>query len=1070
MLAGAPVLSGQAVLTGTVTDASGAVIPGAAITVKNERTGLKRTVQASEAGIYLITNLAAAPYHVTGQAEGLGPNEYTDVRLATGQERTLNLILQPANLTQEVTVSGGELVVIDTSSARMGVNVGEREVANLPLNGRQLSQLYLMAPGAVTTGGGSYDNIRFSGRANQQNVIRYDGVEATGIIDASPGNLNGESSSAFRLQSSLENVQEFRVESNNYPAEYGTGSGGQISVVTKSGSNDFHGSLFEYLRNNALDARNYFDRDQPSALRVNQFGGSLGGPLRRDRLFFFTGFEVLRQRAGINLVEAVPAAAARLRAVASIQPLLAAYPTGMASTTDPNLDLAYLNRSARVNEVYGSLRMDYKLSEKYQVTGRYFRDQGESYEPIGVTGNGQRFNGVPQNAMVSLQQILTPSLINETKVGLNAYKTRSYGQAPVIPGVDMSAISVNLSGSVALPGIGGQGGSAGLATAGGLIRSSSAFNGRAQPYTNYSVSFVDGLSWIKGQHSFRFGMEVRPIRLFTDRQGGTTYSFSNLDDFLVNRPSQIQFTSDLSTPSPYNNGATGIREARQTYYIGYAQDEWKLRQNVTLNYGLRWEYFSVLHEARNLNVQMDTVNGVLKPSNAPFYQSSMKNFGPRLALNWAPGRFHNNTVFRIGAGYYYGPGQTEDLIQPIESDRVVTTLPAGSVFPVDPNQILARYDINSPTLRYQPRAYTPGYRVPERIFSYTASVQHQLASGTVLTIAYVGSQGRNLFLRSITNLITGVDTNPVTGAAIVTRQFGDRFAEVDIKTSGGNDSYNALQTSFSRRYHRGLTIGGQWTWGHSLGTSAGSNEARTVQDPFHYRGDRGNNNFDVRHSMNLNLLYELPFGKGVLGGWQVGGILNARTGLPVEVGITRNDVVYRDNRTGAIVNSPILVGGSPVTSAIINTPGGGASRNVRRPDLVAGVNPYLKTGDKLYFINPAAFAMPQPGTYGNLARNALSGPGMAQFDLTLHKRFPVRERIHLEFRAEMYNLFNHANFANPSSRLNNSLGTAARQIQPGQPFDASSAGGTFGVINRTLERAVGLGTSRQAQLSLRLVF
>ena len=232
--------------------------------------------------------LPPALYKVSATLEGFAVSEYTDVPLIAGQERKLDLVLAPATVTTQVNVSGGELVVVDTSSARIGGNVNEREVATLPLNGRQLSQLYLLVPGAQTAGGGSFDNIRFSGRANQQNAVRFDGIEGSSIIDASPGNLNGETSTGFRLQASLENVQEFRVESSNYPAEYGTGTAGQISVVTKSGSNDFHGSLFEYVRNNAFDARNFFDKTtDPAPLRLNQFGGSLGGPIKKDKLFFF---------------------------------------------------------------------------------------------------------------------------------------------------------------------------------------------------------------------------------------------------------------------------------------------------------------------------------------------------------------------------------------------------------------------------------------------------------------------------------------------------------------------------------------------------------------------------------------------------------------------------------------------------------------------------------------------------------------------------------------------------------------------------------------------------------------
>jgi len=313
--------------------------------------------------------------------------EYTEIHLSVGQERTLNIVLQPASVTTEVNVSGGELTVIDTSSAAIGANVNTREVGALPLNGRQLSQLYLLAPGAQTAGGGSFDNIRFSGRANQENAVRFDGIEGSSIIDASPGNLNGETSTGFRLQSSLETVSEFRVDSSNYPAEFGTGTAGQISVVTKSGGNELHGGLFEYLRNSALDARNSFDGTTKTPLRLNQFGGSVGGPIVKEKLFFFAAIESLRQRAGVNLIASVPSAAARARAVPSIQPLLAGYPIGTQSTANPDLDVARLSASSPIDEYFGSLRLDYRLTDKYTMFVRYNRDQGYLQSPLDVSGS-----------------------------------------------------------------------------------------------------------------------------------------------------------------------------------------------------------------------------------------------------------------------------------------------------------------------------------------------------------------------------------------------------------------------------------------------------------------------------------------------------------------------------------------------------------------------------------------------------------------------------------------------------------------------------------------------------------
>jgi Carboxypeptidase regulatory-like domain/TonB dependent receptor len=1074
---------------GLVTDPTGSVIPDATVTVKNTKTGEQRSVKSNGSGYYIVPNLPAAWYTVTGKATGLGPTEFSEIRLTVGQERNLNVILQPAALSQEVTVSAGELTVIDTSSARMGANVNEREVASLPLNGRQVSQLYLLAPGAQTAGSGSFDNIRFSGRANEQNEIRIDGAEATSILDTSPGNLNGEISSGFRLQASLETIQEFRVESSNYPAEFGTGTGGQISVVTKSGGNAFHGALFEYLRNDKLDARNFFDGSLKSPLRLNQFGGSIGGPIIKNKMFFFADYEGLRQAATVNLIATVPSVSARARAAPSIAAVVNAFPVGQRPTTNPDLDVAQRSTSSTITENYGNIRFDYRFNDKYNMYVRYFRDQGISDSPIeGTSVSGSRFlvTAVPQNALIDLSQVLAPTVLNETKFAFNGAKTRASGFAPPIPGVaNASAISVDFTGNATIPGIGGQISSAGAARLGGLVRSNSTQNGRGQPYTNYSLSFIDTLSWIKGTHNYKFGGEVRPLRIYTDRLGGTTYTYANLNDLLANNPTQTSFLGDVSAPSPFNGGATGIREAKQHYLIGYAQDEWKIRPNLTINYGLRYEYYSVLHEVRSLAVIVDATTGEFRdPKTTDFYQSSKLNFGPRLGFSWSPQRFNNKTVFRVGAGYYYGPGQTEDQIQPIESDRVSKVLTgAAAVFPIDPAQIIATYNINDPNLGYQPRVYpNRSYRIPEKVLSYTASVQQELPGSAVLTLAYVGSQGRNLFLRGWTNRIISVGMNPTTGAAIPVMQFGNRLAQMDFKTSGGTDHYDSMQVTLNRRFSAGLTVGSQWTWSHSIGNTGGSNEANTTQDPMNFALDHGNNNFDVRHNVNITALYELPYGsgrkyghdanpivKGVLGGWQLGEVFNFNSGLPFEVRVVRPDIVYRDTRNNTFVASPIVVDGAPVTVPVINVPGGGNFRNFRRPDYIGG-DPFLHTDDKRFFLNPAVFAIPAPSRVGNLGRNVLHGPILSQFDLTAQKRFPIREQVNLEFRAEIYNLFNRANLANPPVQLNQSLGVGTNQVQPDQPFTAAAAGGAFGVFNGTVERAVGLGAQRQIQLSLRLNF
>ncbi len=1161
--------SDQGRIVGMVRDPNNAVVSGATITVRNERTGEERNVTTNDEGLYQVTALKPAAYSVTVTAQSFKTSKASAVQLNVGQELTLDIAVQPG-LAETIDVVSSDEVALDTSSAKLGANVNQREVAALPLNGRQLSQLYLQAPGSVNTGSGTFGDVRFSGRAVEQNIVRYDGIEGTAIIDASPGNLNGEVPTPFRLQSSLENIQEFRVDSNNYPAEQGTGTGGQINVVTKSGGNQFHGSLFEYLRNDALDAPNFFDNiiGQKSSLRLNQFGGSIGGPIKTDKAFFFFSYEGYRLRAGVNSIEAVPGQAARICAAplgtgtincrataATLIPVFRA-PNAVTLRTGPDLfDTVQLQSKNRVNENSAAFRFDYKFNERHSSYFRFFRDQGTNNQPEGVTGRRIAINSVPQNAVVALQSILSTNLLNEMKVGYNSAYSRVNGIAPTVGGIDFSNISLNISGSVAGFALPGQGANAGVASPGGLVRANSATNGRGQPYTPYSLSFIDNLSWTRGRHSFKFGGEVRPIRLYTDRQGGITYTYSSINNFLANSAQSVQYLGDVSAPSPFNGGATGQRFAKQEYYIAYAQDEWKLRSNLTLNYGLRYEYYTPLREDRNLQVLFDINTGQLRDPKEAAFKTAKNNFGPRVALTWSPrqtgtGFFGGgHTVLRGGLGIYYGPGQTEDQIQPIESDRISSTISnVTNAFPQDPAVIAAAFLSNPNNRAYQPRAYSADYKVPERVFQYSVSLQQELPYKLVLTTAFVGSQGRNLFLRSVANNIlpgqtvindgtalpTGVGVINRTNAAgqvvavNTVRQFSiisgtssvqNPFAEVDFKTSGGRDNYRALQMSLGRRFSTGLSLNSQYTFARSFGNTAGSNEARTAannaRDINEFAYDDGYNNFDVRHSFNLSALYNLPFGKGqkhdfgtlgnaFLGNWEIGTIVNARSGLPLEVGIVRPDVVIQcRNASGCVV--PTSTGGATTTFAngftaqlpgtinaanplppgfiaVVNTPRGGASRNVRRPDFVPGVSPYLNNDRNL--LNPAAFATPAPAAFGNVPRNTLRGPNFRQFDLVFNKRFPVREHMTIEFRTEVFNVLNHANFDIPGSRLNlalpsvtfNASGASANTYtfgagaQPGQAYTPAQAGQTFGLLRQTVVRDVGLGTSRQIQFALRLNF
>jgi hypothetical protein len=732
------------------------------------------------------------------------------------------------------------------------------------------------------------------------------------------------------------------------------------------------------------------------------------------------------------------------------------------------------------------------VNDSWSLYGRVFHDQGTNETPEGVSGRTVRVTANPSNAVFSLMGILSNQATNEFKVGYNAAPTNIVGLAPTVNGIDFSNIVINTSGSVATPGIAGQGASAGLVVPGGLVRANSASNGHENPYDPYTLSFIDSLGIVRSNHFFKTGGEFRMIRMATDRIGGTTYSFSNLTAFLNNQATTVQYLGNVSAASPFNNGATGQRHVKQQYSIFYAQDEWHLTPTATVNFGLRYEYYTPLTEENNLQVKFNIDTGQIDPNTTSPYHTKKNNFLPRVSFAYAPGK----TVFKTGFGMFVGPGQTEDQIQPVESDRISTTL-SNAAFPVDPAVLTANFTGNPNNRSYQPRAYANEYTVPERVYQYTASVQRELGWGMSATVAYVGSQGRNLFLRSVANnIVTAVTNNNPASSAFVIREFSlvtcsngqvltgaacpagstiskveNPFAEVDYKTSGGHDSYNAMQLSLSKRSSSGLSTNLQYTLGRSKGNTAGSNEAstaannaRTLAD-FDY--DNGYNNFDVRHTFNWSVLYMIPGNGALLGGWEIGGILNARSGLPVPVLITRPDILYFDAATGNYFANA-AVGRVPV----VNTPRGGASRNVRRPDLVPGVDPYIKEGG-LVFLNPAAFSIPLPGTFGNLERNSIHGPSTKQFDLVIAKRLRMAGTSSIELRAEVFNLFNTVNFSNPVGTLPSVIPanatTEANTLQPGQAY-TTAAGGTFGKLTGTVGKTVGLGTPRQAQFALRVNF
>jgi hypothetical protein len=1029
-------------ITGRVLDQSQASLPGVSVTVTNKATGAVRTDVTDGEGNYTVTNLGPGSYTVTIELPGFAPKT-REVVLGVGQSEKVEVELSVATLQEQIVVSAAA-PVLDLSSAKIGVNVSPEEVQNLPVNGRNFANLMTLATGATSDGNGGWASVRFNGKSNQQNYLNYDGVDGTYVWDASPGYLNA-TGSQFRLQTSMESVAEFRVNSGLAPAESGLGAGGNITVVSKSGSNQYRGSIFDYIRNDAMDSASKYigsdgHREPKQALDLNQFGGSIGGPLKSNKSFFFFSFEGLRQTTGLSFTEAVPSdetirrilagepvgsgagqSASRTQAVA---PLLAGFPRASLATANVLAGLASLSSEATQEENSLSFRVDHRFSDRQSMYLRYMFSDGEVDTPDRtVTARRVRARQRPQNFVFNHQSLLGSNLVNELKFGYNGPQTSANAfsnQASYDP------VGVSLSGTFTSSSIDARG-NTGIARSGLLIRATSASTTTGSNFDPRSLSINNATTWTRGHHTLKGGFEYRTIQSDFQFLGSTEITFNSINDFIDNRPAAVAVSIDSPVFRP-----------QQFYLVGFVQDSWTVGDRLTLDLGLRYDYYSVVKEAEGRARPFFVEDNAFAPEGAPFYDADKNNVSPRLSAAY---EINDKTALRAGFGLFYGPGQFEDRIQPIENFIERRRVQAADVpnnglqYPVPASQLANLLSIRGYTHHY-PNEYNMQYGV---------SLSRELPGAINFTVGYTGSQGKDMFLRGVGNVL-----NPVTRVRPV-----PSFGQIDYKTAGcvdgltiagfpvsgcGYAQYDALQLSATRRFRAGFTGGFQYQFSRNRGTTQGSNEAATTQNTFDYETEYGINPQDIPHTFNGSLVYLIP-GSGVLtGGWRVGGIFNARTGVPINVVISRPD--------NATVN------GATVT----NIPGGN-SRGTQRPDLIPGVDPYLKDGVR--WLNPAAFTTPQPGAFGNLPRNFLRGPGFWQADLMLSKDFRFTSTQSLQVRAEIFNIINHLNYEMPAATLPN--GT------PGVAFTDGQAG-TFGYMLGPLNRTVGLGTARQTQISLRYSF
>jgi hypothetical protein len=984
-------------LTGTVMDPSNASVSSAVVEIKELDTGAIRSTKTNTNGSYYAGNLAIGTYRLTIQSPQFQTVQVEDIQLVVGQTRTLNIKLQVASVSEEVRVED-RAPPLSQTGAEIGGVVLNQQVKNLPLNGRNFASLMALVPGAIDSGGATVNSIRFAGRANDDNNFRLDGVDATGISHQGT-NAN------LRLQISTESIAEFKVATLLYSAETGGAPGGQVEIVSKSGTNAFHGGVFDFLRNDFFDSKGPFDKKVPN-LRLNDFGASVGGPILKNRTFFFVSYEGLRQKIAQTLVANVPSDAFRTAVVATspvLAPFINAYPIGNGQAQGADV-VQYISSTGTQNTEDSTLfRVDHRFNDANSISVRYNIDQANITAPSGSLRDQSVTSTSPMNAAVQYVHLFSPTMLNDLSLGFNRLASTSQTNSYL-----SKTQNINYTLSVS-----------------GLSNLSRASQSVQAPST---YSLLDNFTKTMGRHTFKAGVELKEVHYNYSQAGAQTLKYLNFSDFQNNLLGSVSIVAEV----PMH----GLHKLED---FGYVEDQFKMRPNLTLTGGLRYEFLNRLHEVHGRSRAFDPATcGGNCPQGAEFTYPVYNNIEPRFSLAWEPTRLGGKTVIRAGAGIYHGEGQIGDLNAP--SDNFTTLfglLPAdfpGLSWPV---QSFVDQAAQNPQA-VQPRGLQRD-RQDAKVTQWGLQIQTALPAGFILDSGYVGSHGDHLFTRSyVNNYIDGTKTRPLPG-----------FGQVDYKAANGNSNFDGWQTSLQRQFRAGFSFQLNYLWSHSLNDgSIGGGEADYPNNVACFACEYANSDQDVTHTISANTIYELPFGKGkrylthgalgtLLGGISLNSIVTSRSGLPVNVVLSRPASAIPDgNNTEHDAGSPNL-----------------------RPDLVPGVSLTPPAGSTIaQWINPAAFAVPANGTWGNSPRNLLRGPKLWQADLGMAKNFPVRERISMDFRAEIFNIFNRAQYGNPSGNFTACANT---------PSACSSFGNITSVVN---SGATGSGTPRRMQFGLRINF
>ena len=998
---------------GTVTDSKGAVVPAATVVVKNKATSIERTTQTDSNGNYQVAALPVGTYSVEVRASGFKAQLADRVSLEVAQTLVQNFQMDVGAISEQVLVTS-DVPVIETSTTSVGTVINQRTVQEIPLNGRHFVDLGLLIPGSVTPpqngfltaplrGQGSFGLNTAGGREDTVNFM-INGV-----------NLNDMVQNQITFQPSINTVQEFKADNSTFSAEYGRNSGAIVNIATRSGANDFHGEFFEFFRNSALDARNFFERTtDPAPFKRNQFGFNVGGPVLlphfgdggptfsykgQNKTFFFFSYEGLRQRQGLTISGVTVPTEAQRAGVTDpvVQNLLPFIPhanvgtNGFAGSATAPVDLDQFTTDISHN--FGS---------NDRLHGYYAIQRDHRGEPIlqlnTVPGFGDTRTSRRQIFTLNETHTFSSTVVNEARFGFNRIHILFDPNAHLNP-LDFG-IRNGVNDDIGLPQMNVTGATLNFGGPAGFP------NGRSD--TTYVVS--DTLNYLRGNHSFKFGGELRRFYNNNTNKDTGNIAFANMNDFLLGRANTFTVTlGDVS--SAIAQGALGF----------FVQDNWKLKPNLTLELGLRYDWLMSPTERYDRFVSwVPTSNSLVRVNNglAPVYHTNSRNFQPRIGFSWDPFK-DGKTSLRVAYAILADQPVTNLVLTQAGNPPFATAV----ALPANTTALLSNLtNVAVPGSTVSPTSADPEFE-NAYVQSWNVNVQREVGHGLGVTVGYFGSKGTHLRLtRNPNQTFLNAALNPVRPYPTVSSNSpiapNVPMLNITFREGTGDSSYNALWVTANKRLARGLQFNASYTFSKSIDYNSQSSQIVTLQDSYNLRGDRGLSDYDARHRFVVSGLYELPFsGNQLKEGWQFSLITQLQTGNPVTllagnvgaIGITIPSA-NANSLTGLATLRPDIIG--PITiSPTAATTGIGVQYF---PNLVCDPRPGGNCPSGAGVALPVAFVNGKTiYHFGSMGRNVLIGPGFNNTDVSLIKRTKIGENKLIEFRWEVFDVFNHANFGQP---------------------------------------------------------